>query len=343
MASSAAAAPAFDFAPTANVQYELARFDPDQRDFRDTDDFRRARFGFRIKAGERWQFAAEHDFADRTPADAFVEFTPAKGHALRLGQFKQPFLLEDAVSDKTTPLLEPSLVGVFAISRRIGLEYARFGERGTLNAALFGKRLDGTSESLGATLRGTWALPAGATHAHVGLSLATESPDNGRASFSAGPGSALTDLRLASTGGITAVDHIDRGAVEGLWIASAWSLQGELAAVATRGDGADFRGNAQSLLVTWSPSGDGRTYKRGVSGAPGTADGPAWELALRWSAIDLDHGTVAGGRVEHMGVGATCYVNKHVRVGANLLRVESTRRGVADDPLVAGLRLQLTY
>lgn len=345
VACTAAASPAFDFAPVVNIQYDWARFDNDQRAFEDTDDFRRGRLGFKLKGTNKlWQFVAEHDFADKTPADAYLELTPTDGHAIRIGQFKQPFLLEDAVSDKSTPLLEPSLVGVFAISRRIGLEYARFGERGTLNAAVFGQRLDGTSESLGASVRGTWLLPTPAdTNAHLGMSLATESPDSARASFSVAPGTSLTPLRLASTGAIAGIDHLDRAAMEGLWMRAAWSVQAEIAAVAMRGDGPGFRGDAQSLLVTWSPSGDARSYKRGVAGAPSTTDGAAWELALRWSAIDLDDDATQGGRVQHIGLGATCYLNKHVRVIANVLRLDSTRRGIDDDPLVAGLRLQLTY
>lgn len=344
LSQAATPAAAVEFAPTANVQYEWARFDDDVRAFEDDHDFRRGRLGFKLKDdGGKWQFAAEHDFADKTPADAYLELTPSKGHAVRIGQFKQPFLLEDAISDKHSALLEQSLVGAFAISRRIGVEYARFGDRGTVNAAVFGKRVDGSNESIGATMRATWVPVATSenVHRHIGFSLASESPHSERASFSANPGTTLTTLRLASTGGIVPVDRIDRGAVEALWMQSAWSLQAEVAAVATRGDGADFVGHAQSVLATWSPSGDARSYKRGVVGAP-SADN-AWELALRWSAIDLDDGAIEGGRVQQFGVGATWYFDKHLRVIANVVRNDSRRRGVSDDPVVAGLRMQFTY
>lgn len=344
LAATATASAAVSFAPTANVQYDWVGFDNDQRNFQDDDAFRRERLGFRIKDdADRWQFVAEHDFADKTPADVFVEITPAKGHSVRVGQFKQPFLLEDAVSDKSSPLLEQSLVGIFAISRRAGVEYGFSNKRGTLNAAVFGKRIDGTSESLGFTARGTWNLPAAeGDHAHVGLSLATEAPDTERASFSATPGTTLTTLRLASTGSIAGVEHLDRAGAEALWMHGAWSLQGEVATVRTRGGGPDFSADAQSMLVTWSPSGDGRSVKRGVPGAPSTKDGAAWELALRWSAIDLDD-EVAGGKVSTLGLGATCYLNKYVRITGNVLRFQSRRRGVEDDPAVASIRLQLTY
>lgn len=344
LSQAATTAAAVEFAPTANVQYEWAHFDDDVRAFEDTHDFRRGRLGFKLKGDDgKWQFAAEHDFADKTPADAYLELTPAKGHAIRIGQFKQPFLLEDAVSDKHSALLEQSLVGVFAISRRIGIEYARFGDRGTVNAAVFGKRLDGSNESVGATVRATWVpgTTGGDVHRHLGVSLASESPHSERASFSANPGTTLTPLRLASTGGIVPVDRLDRGAVEALWMQAAWSLQAEVAAVATHGDGPGFFGHAQSLLATWSPSGDARSYKRGVVGPP-SADN-AWELALRWSAVDLDDGVVAGGRVQQYGLGATWYFDKHLRVIANVVRNDSRRGGVSDDPLVAGLRVQFTY
>lgn len=339
VALTATAAP--DFSPSANIQYDWARFDSDDARLRDDHAFRRARLGFKVK-GERWQFVAEHDFAENTPPDAYLEFTPAKGHSLRVGQFKQPFLLEDAVSDKHSPLLEQSLLGAFGISRRIGIEYARQAAWGTANAAVFGQRLDGTSESLGIATRATRLLrERDGEVMHVGGGFASESPDTQRASFSASTGSSLTGVRLGSTGSIADVDRIDRAALEGLWIRNAWSLQGELAQVLVQRDGADFRGDAQSLLFTWSPTGDARSYKRGVVGAPSTADGGAWELALRWSAIDLDDDAIVGGRVRNLGLGATYYANKHLRIATNL--VKSAREAADDRPLVAELRVQLTY
>lgn len=345
LAATASSLP-FDASPTANLQYEWAQVDSDLARVEAEEGFRRARLGFRLKdAGKRWQFVAEHDFADRTPADAYLELMPREGHAFRVGQFKQPFTLEDANSDKQTAFLEASFIGAFVISRRIGAEYARFGSHGTFNVAVFGQRLDGTSESPGASARGTWLLhkdDEGA--AHVGFSVASESPRNERGSFSATPGTALGTLKAVSSGSLADVDRLDRASVEGLWMRGAWSLQGEATQVVARREAAaDFHGNASSLLLTWSPDGSARIYKRGVATAPPADDGTAWELGLRWSAIDLDDGLVAGGHAESIGLAATCYVNSNVRLIANVLRVDAARRGAHDDLLVAGARLQLTY
>lgn len=345
LASAAAPLP-FDIAPTVNAQYEWAQVDSNRVRIEGEEGFRRARLGFRAKStSKRWQFVAEHDFADRTPADAYLEFTPAEGHALRVGQFKQPFTLEDANSDKQTAFVEPSFVGSFAISRRIGAEYARLGRRGTFSAAVFGQRMDGTSESPGATVRGTWLLRKGdAGVAHMGFSAASESPDAEAASFSAMPGTTFTGVRPASTGRLGAIDRIDRAALEALWIHRAWTLQGEAAQVIVRREGmTDFHGNASSVLLTWSPTGDARGYKRGVATAPSGDKGMAWELGLRWSAIDLDDGAVHGGYAESYGLAATCYFHPNARLIANVLRVDGARRGLHDDPLVVGARVQFTY
>ena len=63
-------------------------------------------------------------------------------------------------------------------------------------------------------------------------------------------GTVFTDVRVASTGGISGVERLDRAAVEGLWLHGPWSLQAETAQVRARRDAAaDFHGNASSVLI----------------------------------------------------------------------------------------------
>lgn len=342
-ALAAAAAPAFavDYTPTANLQYDFARIDSDDPRYRDDDAFRRARLGFKAK-GKAWQFVAEHDFTERSAADAFLELTPRKGHALKLGQFKQAFTLEDAISDKSAPFLETSPLGAFAFNRRMGVEYAYTGARAALNVAAFDQRVDGTQKTRGVTARGTYvAMRNDAGLLHVGASLASDDPEVDTASFSLNPGTALTPVRVAGTGTLRHVDRIDRAAMEALWIGRAISLQAELGQVRVqRPAGRDFAGNAQAVVATWSPTGHARSYKRGVPGSHG-ADHGAVELALRVAQADLTDAGVNGGRARSVGVAASWFPNAHVRVGANLVRTH--RSGVADAPVVATVRIQLVY
>lgn len=335
----------FQIAPIANVQYEWGRVESATGPLQMEDGFRRARLGFRIKSdNNHWQLVVDHDFADRTPPDAYLELTPAEGQSFRFGQFKQPFALEDAIADKQTAFLEASPVGAFMISRRISAEYARWGKHGTFNASVFGHRLDGTSDSPGASMRGTWLLRSSKRDSmHVGMSLASESPHSALASYSLNGGTALASVQVASTGSLANVDRIDRAALEWLWVRGTWSFQAETAQVILRRDAGDTRGDASSVQVAWSPTGDGRNYKRGVATAPTPGGHPGWELALRWGVIDLDDGPVRGGHAEAWGLAATCYPHRNIRVIANILQYSGSRNGGHADPLTAGLRLQFTY
>ncbi|MCC7097417.1 MAG: hypothetical protein IT472_09595 [Thermomonas sp.] len=331
--------------PTALLQYDWAQVEPDQQPSKSEDGVRRARLGVRISsADQRWLVVVDHDFSGRTTSDAFVEWTPSAGQSFRLGQFKQPFTLEDAISDKQSAFPEPSPVGAFTIGRRIGVEYARWGERGTLNVAAFGQQLNGSNDSPGASLRGTWRVAAeGGGSVHVGFSLATEWPRAERAAFALNPGTVLVNDKPVLTGTLGGVDRIDRMAVEGLWLWGSWSAQAEVAQVGVRRELGDVRGTAGGIQLTWSPTGDGRQYKRGVAAGPTPTGHVGWELALRLGMVDLDDGPVRGGHAQTWGLAATCYPMRYVRVIANLQHTDSHRQGLGQQWLTAGLRVQFSY
>src|SRR5690606_28518166 len=146
----------------------------------------------------------------------------------------------------------PSRLGTFAISRRLGLEYARAGEHSVVKAALFGKKLDGSNESFGGTVRALAVLrDAPGDVAHVGFSVASESRDHRTASFSASAGNKLLGGSVAATGSIDDVSRLDRGALEALLIHQAWSAQAEVGAVTARRAGQDFTGHGANVVVTW--------------------------------------------------------------------------------------------
>lgn len=335
----------FNIAPIANIQYEWGQVDSSIGSIHSDHDFRRARLGFSIKGNSNhWQLLVDHDLTNNTPPDAFLLLTPSEGQSFRIGQFKQPFSLEDAIADKQSAFLEASPVGAFAISRRIGAEYARWGKWGTFNASVFGHRLDGTNHSPGVSMRGTWLLHSSKEQsAHIGFSLASESPRNNTGSFSLNAGTTMSSLKTVSTGSIAGVDRLDRFAIEGLWVRGPWSLQAEVAQVSLQRTLGNMHGSASDLQLTWSPTGDGRSHKRGVATAPTPKGHTGWELALRYGVIDLNSGPVHGGHTETRGLAATCYPHPNVRIIANLLQFNGSRMGIRNNPVTAGVRLQLTY
>ncbi|HEY0502704.1 MAG TPA: porin [Lysobacter sp.] len=346
-ASAGLSAPAhagnLSFKPTGVIYYDALHADPDVKPFDDVDKVRSARLGFVLKAGDRWQFNVEHEFTDRSTPDVVLQLTPAKGHTLRLGQFKQPFLLEDATSARQTPMMEASLLGAFALGRRIGLGYGYANGDHAVNAAMFGQRLDGKNEGLGAAVRASRVLHFGDDLLHLGLGAAMEDPDSDAARFSSKPESALATSSLVDTGTLAGVDRIVRTGVEAAWIAGRWSLQGEAAAVRATRDAADLRGTGGYALASWSPSGHRRSYKAGTVSSPALGDGMAWELFVRYSTLDLNSAASSGGHQADWNFGATWYLNPYARVMANYVIADSHRRGVDDDPRLLQVRMQLQF
>lgn len=332
------------FKPTGVIYYDAVDAHPDVKPFEDVDKVRSARLGFVLKGGDRWQFNVEHEFTDRSTPDVVLQVTPAKGHTLRFGQFKQPFLLEDATSARQTPMMEASLSGAFAYGRRIGMGYSHANNDHAIHAAVFGKRLDGKNEGIGATVRASRALHLGEDLLHLGVGAGVDSPDSDTARFSSKPESALATSSLVDTGTLAGVDRIVRGGLEAVWISGPYSLQGEAVAVRADRDGlSDVRGSGGYALASWSPSGHRRNYKAGTVNSPTLGDGMAWEVFVRYSTLDLDSAASQGGYQSDWNFGATWYVNPYARVMANYVIADSRRRGVNDDPRLLQMRLQLQF
>ena len=71
----------------------------------------------------------------------------------------------------------------------------------------------------------------------------------------------------------------------------------------------------------------------------------AWEIAARYSTLDLTDGAVAGGEEKNLTVGVNWYVNRNVRVSANYVdaKAEPSRLGVTDNPSAVMGRLQIAF
>lgn len=170
----APAAAEITVSPNLSVMYDVTSVDSDVHDYGDTiDRFRRFRPGLTVGVDGEWALKFEHDLADRSAPEASLQVNLGPGDMLRIGQFKQPFLMEDAISDKQTPFLEQSLAGTLSLGRRLGVGLERVRPDWTLAGSLIGQRLDGTQERVGVTSRATRVLwRDGDALLHVGGSLA---------------------------------------------------------------------------------------------------------------------------------------------------------------------------
>lgn len=335
-----------DLKPSLSANYDALWVDEDQRSIPDERDWRRARVGLNLRHGERWLLRGEDDLADRTAPELSLQVFLGGGRHLRFGQFKHPFLLDDVINERQTPLMEQSLATAYAISRRLGVAYGQANEHHSFDVSLFDKRLDGRFDGTGMAARYSRVVQrSGEGLLHLGGSFAVDEPRTETARFSTRPESGIASVSLVDTGTFTNVRQNQRAAAELLWLQGPWSVQAEHAIGRSQRSGlADFDSDASYALVSFSPTGHARGYRNGVVGAPRFGDGERpVELFLRYSRIHLDDAPVLGGRQQDWTAGVTWYLHPNVRVLGNYTVADSQRRGLEDAPELLQLRLQLSY
>lgn len=326
------------------LQWQWSRADADRTAIEDRFGFRRARMGLEIARAGSWEFKAEYDWeaGQWTDLAAAIHVGPGR---LRFGQYRMPLGLEQVASNRDAVFMERGLSNTLVYARRLGVGYEWFDEAWTVRVAAFDRNLSRTDEVPGTAFRATWApIRTDGQVLHLGIAAGSEDYDGEAKRFSARPDVALTTFRAVDTGPIAAVERIDRLGIEAAWISGPWSLQSEY--VAARIDAQAGRGTAAGwyLMGTWSPTGESRVYRDGLlRSLKPTRPWGAIELAARVGQLDLDDGFLDGGTVKTVTLGANWYINAALRVSANIVDVESRRRGIADDPRFYQLRIQTQF
>ncbi|TAH37306.1 MAG: porin [Planctomycetota bacterium] len=297
--------------------------------------FRRARLGASGVIGEHIDWKAEYDFASGTAAFTDVYVGLLEGPAglnARVGQFKEPFSLDQMNSSNSLMFMERSLADAFAPARSTGfMVYDAVAEqRVTWAAGVFKD-----SNAQGAQFSdGEWNVTArvtglpvnedeGRTLVHVGGAASLRSPNSDALAISSRPESRIAPT-FVNTGVIAAEEQTLFGA-EAALVLNRFSVQGEYVFTdvdALTGPDPSFSG--YYVEASYFLTQDYRRYDAatGTFGRvkPSSAlygqdgGGGAWEAKARYSAIDLDDGTVAGGELSDVSVGVNWYLNPNVRI-----------------------------
>jgi phosphate-selective porin OprO and OprP len=86
--------------------------------------------------------------------------------------------------------------------------------------------------------------------------------------------------------------------------------------------------------VTGERRGYGNGIFRGLT--PGGPDRGAWELAARYSTLDLEDAGFQGGRQDNVTLGVNYYANANVRFMLNYILVDVSDSGATVDGIVVG-------
>ena len=156
----------------------------------------------------------------------------------------------------------------------------------------------------------------------------------------------MTNVRLVDSGSLSRVDTIRREGLEALWIHGPWSVQGEYLRQQTERENGLRSYGADGFYVfgSWLVTGESRVYSAGNVTNPVAAHPyGAWEVAARYSHIDLDSDGIAGGEEDNWTLGVNGYFGKYFKVQANYVFVDARRNGLSADPRVMELRAQFYF
>lgn len=331
------------------IQADAAVYSEDTRRQNDGTEMRRARLFAQGKLWDAWNYKLQYDFVNTGSAgiaDAYIQYTGLKPWKVTVGHFKQPFSLQNMTSSKYITFTERGLPHLFTPGRAIGVAAGRSGNNWSLNAGLFGEGIDGASgdedEGFAFTGRATYApILNKQQHLHLGASISyRHSGSIDAISFSERPESHVTNVSEVSTGSINADSNL-RSVAEAAYTHGPFSLQTEYYYVDIDRDSttlSDLDFSGYYLEGSWFLTDDMRQYSasKGAYGKikPGSIVGKgglgAWQLAARFSSVDLNDKDIFGGDAQNFSLGLNWYATNNIRMSANYVKVLDVKGGAGD-------------
>jgi phosphate-selective porin OprO/OprP len=335
----------------------------------------------RGEAFEVLEYLVGFDFAQQgRPSfiDNYIEVheLPVLGN-LRVGHFFEPFSLERFGSNRNLSFMERSLGDTFSPARNTGMmAHDTIGDddRGTWavgwfrsNSNDFGDDTGDTGEQA-VTSRLTW-LPFyeadGRSFMHVGGGYSYRSADNRLVRFSTRPearlGTQSADIpAFVDTGLIPAIND-QRFSAEWAWVRGPLYFQTEyMHSVVNQIGGPRLNFKGGYAFVSYFLTGESRTYNKklgimdrvfpfenffrvGTDHGIETGKG-AWEVAARYSFIDLNDKNIAGGLLQDVTIGLNWHLNPYTRIRWEYINANLDRRAAPQTTThIAGMRFDMDF
>jgi phosphate-selective porin OprO/OprP len=347
------------------IQIDAATYNGDIAGHSDGTEIRRARLFAQGNLGTAWGYKFQYDFADDIVIDgirdAYLDFKGFESFKIRVGHTKEPFSLQNMTSSKYVLFTERALPIVFTRGRNLGLEVIHNDKNWSAAVGIFGRGVNGAEldndEGFGASSRVTYA-PINEENRvlHLGATAAFRSTGSIDAlRFRVRPESHLTNTRLVDTGFFDA-DSYNRFVGEAAFISGPFHVQGEYYHTSVDRDistNADLDFSGFYVEGSWFLTGESMNYKpskgtynrvtpKGIVGKGGIG---AWQVALRFSSLDLTDEDITGGEEDNFTLGLNWYATPNIRFAANYVNVLDVDGGIndGDEPESFQIRSQVEF
>jgi phosphate-selective porin OprO/OprP len=170
--------------------------------------------------------------------------------------------------------------------------------------------------------------------------------------FKQAPETHIAGVNIVDTGTILAAKNVVKLGAELATVFGPFSAQAEyISTSVNRNEGSNLVFDGWYVETAYFLTGESRQYKQGKFAKPlpkskvGQDGVGAWQLALRYSTLDLNDGLVEGGEVDAMTLGLNWFPTPTLRFTANYVDVLDTDGGPNDGlgPSLFQLRSQWVF
>ena len=314
-------------------------------------EFRRARIYIKGQVAENVNYMAEYDFGAESDGmgdgadfrDVYIEFSDVPWlKKVKVGHFKEPFSIEGLTSSRFVTFMERGLPHLFSPARNTGImlsgscdcfdmpwTWALGGFRDTDD---FGSGFGDSEYNVTARLTGAPIYAdEGRRVLNLGFAYSHKFISNELIAYDSPPEAHLLPDYLAT--GDIAANGVDLLNPELSLVLGPFSLQGEyMYAAVDSNDSEDLDFHGWYTYVSYFLTGENRSYSRekGIYGrlrpkhdfslkkkSPG-----AWEIAARYSHVDLDDDGILGGDLQNWTLALNWYLNPFTRIMLNYVRAD---------------------
>ncbi len=337
----------------------------DDADLGDATDIRYLWLGMKGQVEEDWVYrflvGLENDAT--TVNDAFIGYQGFDGVFLQAGNFKEFNGIENMSSNLHNTFVErSSATTTFRPLRTLGFGSTFYGDQWSLQLGAFGDDPGNTAgDDEGKSVTGRFVVAPIMEKdelLHLGVSARHRKPDADQDSvrFRSRGESNVIDGRLVDTGVIANVDDWQTYAVEGRYTYGPIAFMAEYNLTEVNRDGAaDVEFDGGYVSASYFLTGEQRGYKvkNGTYGRVKPLDPfslseggiGAWEIAARYSNLDLNDGPILGGELDAYTVGLNWYPTAYSKFMLNYVINETDQNGTTpnNDPHLIMLRSQIDF